>query len=433
MTLPSPKPDKLKQINTIFYKFLWGNGPDKVKREIICQDYQHGGLKMIEIHNFIKGLKVTWIRRLMKTENSPWFTLFENQICTVKRLQTFGKLWICKILNKVRNPFWCDILKIWQDVVDINKVNSNIDILNSPIWYNHRLVEVYPFYLPNWYNSGIKFVHDVVKDCGKFLEFEEIKEKFNNGSLGLLEYYRLRGLINNYIAQNKLDNDFHHVKPFIPFDYKIVLKSKKGSQDFYKLLTSKLKIPDVIGKWNSSLNTTYNVNIWKVIFKSCFLTLQDNNLKWFQFRLLHRILGVNSLLYKMKISDNHYCRLCNSNEETIVHLFVECQKSNKLWGEIKNWINKTVNVELNFTPTLILLGHINSDSNQIPINAILMTVKYYIFNCAHLNKELDIFMCQKRVKNMYMEQQSLSLSLNQLPKFRKKWTKWEPMVTIQNE
>jgi len=319
----------------------------------------------------------------------------------------------------------------WQYIFDINKIHSNSDILNSPIWYNHRLIDTYSFFLPNWYKSGIKFVHDVVDSNGIILSFEEIKEKFNNDTLQMLEYYRLRGIIVKYLAENKYDNDFSHVAPFIPFAYKIVLKSTKGSKDFYKVLTSNIRVPDIINKWNYLLNIGYNLDIWKVIFKSCFLTIQDNNLKWFQFRILHRILGTKSLLYKMKINENNTCRLCKRDEESILHLFVECAKTSKLWHEIKYWVNATVNVQLNLTPIYILLGHINSDSMQIPINAILMTVKYYIFRCAVQNKELDIFVCQKQLKTMYREQKSLSLKMNQLPNFRKKWLKWEPMLSIE--
>ena len=55
-TLPTPE-NFLKKTNSLLYSFLWDDKPDKIKRETICQDYQQGGLKMINIYHFEKALK----------------------------------------------------------------------------------------------------------------------------------------------------------------------------------------------------------------------------------------------------------------------------------------------------------------------------------------------------------------------------------------
>ena len=80
LVLPSPDSNFLKQLNNLLFKFIWNNGPDKVKRSIVTQDYRMGGLQMFDINKFQKGLKATWIRRLVKTESAPWLTLFEFNI-----------------------------------------------------------------------------------------------------------------------------------------------------------------------------------------------------------------------------------------------------------------------------------------------------------------------------------------------------------------
>ena len=63
VSLPSPKKEQLTQLNNIMYKFIWNNKPDKVKRSQICKPYSEGGLKMIDLENFIMALKITCIRR----------------------------------------------------------------------------------------------------------------------------------------------------------------------------------------------------------------------------------------------------------------------------------------------------------------------------------------------------------------------------------
>ena len=64
LTIPSPRKTTLQQLTSNLYSFIWDNKPDKVKRDVISQVYELGGLKMRNITLFIKGLKLTWLRRI---------------------------------------------------------------------------------------------------------------------------------------------------------------------------------------------------------------------------------------------------------------------------------------------------------------------------------------------------------------------------------
>ena len=41
----------------------------------MIQDYEHGGFRIIQIESFIKALKLTWVRRIIKSE-SQWKNSF---------------------------------------------------------------------------------------------------------------------------------------------------------------------------------------------------------------------------------------------------------------------------------------------------------------------------------------------------------------------
>lgn len=51
----------LKEINTLLYDFLWERRGDKIKMTEIINDYDKGGLKMIDIQIFNKSLKIKWV------------------------------------------------------------------------------------------------------------------------------------------------------------------------------------------------------------------------------------------------------------------------------------------------------------------------------------------------------------------------------------
>ena len=65
ISLPNPSNKLLKIINDTLFKFIWQNKPDKSKRDLITEEYQDGGIKMINITNFTAALKATWIRRVL--------------------------------------------------------------------------------------------------------------------------------------------------------------------------------------------------------------------------------------------------------------------------------------------------------------------------------------------------------------------------------
>ena len=51
----------LKEINTLLYDFLWESKGDKIKRTQMINDYDKGGLKMIDIQSFNKLLNKKWV------------------------------------------------------------------------------------------------------------------------------------------------------------------------------------------------------------------------------------------------------------------------------------------------------------------------------------------------------------------------------------
>ena len=65
ISLPSPTNELIKELEKMFFKFLWNSGPDRIKRRTIVKNIECGGLRMVEIKSFIKALKLSWLRRIL--------------------------------------------------------------------------------------------------------------------------------------------------------------------------------------------------------------------------------------------------------------------------------------------------------------------------------------------------------------------------------
>ena len=138
ITLPNPSLTMLKSISDIMYKFIWDDKPDKVNRQQICKDYLDGRLKMLDLEKFIKSLKLTWIRHLIRDSDAPWAYLVDHQLNLSSKLFNYGPAW-CEKLN-TENTFWKDVLNSVQYISQDCPIESGQDNLHSPLWYNKKLV-----------------------------------------------------------------------------------------------------------------------------------------------------------------------------------------------------------------------------------------------------------------------------------------------------
>ena len=63
-TLPIPNDSSFKELETLFFSFIWGGKGVKIAREIIINDIETGGLKMTDFRSFAKALKISWIKKV---------------------------------------------------------------------------------------------------------------------------------------------------------------------------------------------------------------------------------------------------------------------------------------------------------------------------------------------------------------------------------
>ena len=69
MTVPK---DIVSNIKGRLLSFIWKDKRDKIRREGLYQDYDKGGLRMMDIETMIKALRLAWIPRLIREGHSNW-------------------------------------------------------------------------------------------------------------------------------------------------------------------------------------------------------------------------------------------------------------------------------------------------------------------------------------------------------------------------
>ena len=110
----------------------------------------------------------------------------------------------------------------------------------------------------------------------------------------------MRYIIKSYIQEFKFVPVKVPTYPTIPQHIQLLFRSQKGIGDFLFELTYQNNVKHTcISTWLKQLNLALNHQTWKTIFHIAHKTINDNYYKWFQLRLIHRILGVNNYLFKI--------------------------------------------------------------------------------------------------------------------------------------
>ena len=77
---------------------------------------------------------------------------------------------------------------------------------------------------------------------------------------------------------------------------KTIYNQQKGSRLYYEVLTQSINKPNCCDKWEAKLNKDIN---WCITFKK-MQQIQETKLKWFEIRLVHRIITTNVVTAHIK-------------------------------------------------------------------------------------------------------------------------------------
>ena len=85
----------VNEINKEFYSFVWKYKRDKICRKVLVNDFEMGGLKMIDFKSFCLAAKAVWCQRLYYSTNETW------SIIPQKHMEQCGiRLLMCLNIDK---------------------------------------------------------------------------------------------------------------------------------------------------------------------------------------------------------------------------------------------------------------------------------------------------------------------------------------------
>ena len=160
---------------------------------------------------------------------------------------------------------------------------------------------------------------------------------------------------------------------------------------------------------------------WDKIYILPRIVATDCRIQIFQYKILHNVLYLNKKLFEFNKINSPECSFGKCEEETTIHLFHSCRKTQVLWTQLTSHLNKHFNLPY-LTPQSAIFGFLDiSNKDYFIVNHLLLLFKYYIYN-ARGRKHLAFEALMKNIKNIYDIEINLA---DQDPckktKFLKKW------------
>ena len=360
--------------------------PLKLKKTVITQEYKDGGCKMLDIRSQIMTQKLKWIKLYLNCHDCLWRYSMEALI-NVENVNMFLRSNYDMCNNWTNSKFYNELLSILYKLNLIDQSNSIENLQNQFIFYDKRVkIGKKHVYDGELSEAGLWRFCDLFETDGRVIPFNRwvmrgvSKSKFMtwNGLVSIVKKF-----------QTKMDN--HNMNVYnktivLPTADIIDIQCSNSKEIYSKIIKLRREKPTTLEylKVQFSLSDKEVENMY-LLPRVCTTNMA---LKEFQYKILHRYLATNELLYKMKRIESKRCTFCSMYAESIVHIFYDCIEIKQLWYEIQNILERIDNRAYILTSKDIVLGfdlEKNSKDNMF-VNNVILQGKLYIWTCRSSNQ-----------------------------------------------
>ena len=424
LLLPNPPGKSLEHLQKICFNFTWNNKQDRISRKTVHKSVEDGGMGLPELRTFIKALKLTWIRKLIITKHK-WKHTIIQVYPFLDNLNHFGPN--LGTSYPALNNFWTEVLEAYHTLFYKLEPQTENEILAEPVCFNNRIkIGNSTIKNKNLNDNEIYLIGHFFNDNGQALTFEQFIGIHTNCNINFLSYHGYKQAIKKFVRKCGSDLTSNRNED-MNICIKTLLREPKGCRALYNILIKTGDRPNCCSKWEQKLGITVQ---WAECFRFT-KKINDIKLKWFQLRIIHRILGTNIVLNEMGLVGDKNCNLCKDKRDSIQHIFWECKITQSFLTDLIKMIKtKCKSIHLLLSESLTILG---IDSN-IKIDSvtylILLLAKQFIYKCKLRNANPDISVFLRSLKLRYeIEKYNAKIDMR-YSEFTAKWALYQELWVI---
>ena len=387
------------ELNRLLYNFLWNSKREKVKRSVLLNPVEKGGLGMIDLKTKFQALQLSWFTNFLQCESdAPWKFMFRYWVERIAPMSLILRsncsckdmLALCRKYKL--HGFYIQCLLSWSELTHIDFLQVD-NIQNQVLWYNsHIRIDSKVLFFEEWYKKGILLIKDITEN-GCYKSRDYLCNLLGLNSLLVdFKYTKLKKAIpivwkNSIQRPDTLANceancdqdDLYEIK-----SHEFIRLSTMKSKTFYDILCDFKKCdPVALTFWEYKFNLVTDFE-WKDILKFKLKTLKNNKVKQCNFKTIHCILPYRYNLFRWKVLNENSCVFC-SEKESFVHVLLECPRVTCFWKRIYRFISTQFHHTLLINEKLLIVGVASNCQNASFINTVLAYAQYSIYKTYMLN------------------------------------------------
>lgn len=420
--LPDIDIELLQRIDNCIYDFVWHGKQPKIARNILIRDKSQGGLRLVNLKDRQRALKVQWFTRLNEEKDNFFKKVFYKSL----KMDLKEFVWKCNLsphdsgrvfLNNA-DTFWVQVYKGWC-AFNFSSIDSTEVMADQSVWLNSNiLINSQPFIFYRAWQAGIAFLRDLFNADASLKTARQVQLEFGN-VLDWFQYIQISRAISLDI-RCKID-----IHSFGLSRYTMLSNAVKISNIIYsELIKNDRTLESRRTRWERILKCSISTKEFLIVFRNIQLQTIATKFRDFQYRLLTCIIPTNRKLYLWKLKDSQKCTFCDHEEENEIHLFVECGAIQNVWDALKDFIrtNDTTGFQtvLNWSASNIIFSTVHPSPANV-INFLVTITKQYIYKVRCINGKPFGEHLLLEIENIYQIEESLAIKKGKWCKHKQKW------------
>jgi len=425
LLLPNPPSDFLETLQLICYAFVWGDKQDKISRKTANKSTKDGGLGLPNLKCFVQALTLTWLRKFTSTKHK-WKNFVLQNYSFMKTFESFGPN--ITIMQRGLNPFWTEVFDAYKCFYYKLDPRSVKELLAEPIYFNERFkMGKNTINHKPWFDKGAFCVGHFLNQNGDFMSHWEFTHKYDI-NVNFLTFQGCKQTIKTYVRKSAFEISDNNIDSK-SVCMKRLSSASKGCKQFYDVLVHDAVRPNCCNKWEQKLGVIIN-------WENCFYNvhkIKETKLKWFQMRIMHRIIGTNVVLKQIGVANNENCNMCDNVKDSIEHIFWNCVYAERFWTQFLNLVNeKCTNVfNMRFTKCLVLLGIDENIKIDETFYFIMLLAKQYLYKCKLDKHGPDVNVFRRVLLSRYKIEEFISRMDQTYHDFSTKWIMYKSLCAEQ--
>ena len=421
--LESPTPAIIKRYKTEVQNFLWSNKKPKISYDKLIQLQSNGGLRLEDLESRDKSIKIAMVKNLLDHKDKDIFLNVAFKYFLDIPLDLLPKINLrpSDSVRYAHTSIVKDLLKIWCVYTFCLPMNKD-QVLAQAVWLNsHVKINMNPIFWKRYWEQGIVRIQDFFDDATQqWLSIKDFATKYGI-NVNFLDYLTItRNFPKDWLCLMMIKGTGKRVTAI-----EETINNPKVTKIVYESFIGRMNVLfKARYKWEQMLDIGILDCKWQKLLTDIYKITNCTKLHWFQYRQLNHLIYTNVFLARWS-NVNSKCYYCKKEEETVLHLFVQCKYVQRtIWRPLMKWLYYFCNID--FVPEADVIIPLNyKDSFPNMVNTIILIAKQYIFSTRCLEKVMNFTTLVTKISTYKKLEELSAQKRNNLKVHNAKWLMYD--------